>query len=66
MEEQISFPIAFYLSFGLLIAGLAYSWKIRDSGLGIPMGAVLGTVGIWYFGDALYNDYEIYTLKIGP
>ena len=66
MEEQISFPIAFYLSFGLLIVGLAYAWKIRDSGLGIPMGAVLGTVGMWYFGDALYNDYKIYTLKIGP
>jgi len=29
------------------------------------MGAVLGTVGIWYLGDGLYNDYESYRLTIG-
>lgn len=66
MEEQISFPVAFYFSFGLLLAGMAYAWKVRDTGLGIPMGAVLGTVGVWYFGDALYNDYQIYVMRIGP
>jgi len=31
----------------------------------LPMGAVLGTVGIWYLGDGLYNDYESYRLTIG-
>ncbi len=36
------------------------------SGVGIPMAAVLGTVAIWYFGDALYNDYQMYAIEIGP
>ena len=29
------------------------------------MGAVLGTVAIWYLGDGLYNDYESYRLNMG-
>ena len=27
--------------------------------------AVLGTVAVWYHGDGLYNDYEMYRLTIG-
>jgi len=29
------------------------------------MGAVLATVAVWYLGDGLYNDYEMYRLTIG-
>ena len=41
-----------------------------DEVVGFPVGfyialAVLGTVGAWYFGDALYNDYQKYVLTIG-
>ena len=60
IEETVGFPVAFYLACGLLLAGAAYAWKMRTMGIGIPLGAVLGTVGIWYFGDALYNDYQGY------
>ena len=34
-------------------------------GWGLPMGAVLATVAVWYHGDGLYNDYEMYRLTIG-
>ena len=65
IEETVGFPVAFYLAWGLLLAGAAYAWKMRAEGIGIPLGAVLGTVGIWYFGDALYNDYQVYAVEIG-
>ena len=66
MVEPTAFSVAFYIAFGLLLAVGAYAWSIRDTGVGIPMGVVLCTVGVWYFGDALYNDYERYALSIGP
>ena len=56
-NESVSFPTAFYLALFLFFIGVAYAWKMRAAGIGIPLGAVLGTVGLWYFGDALYNDY---------
>jgi hypothetical protein len=65
IEDTVGFPLAFYLAFGLLLIGVGYAWKQRATGVGIPLGAVLGTVGIWYFGDALYNDYQEYALEIG-
>jgi hypothetical protein len=66
LNDNISFPTAFYIGFVLLFIGLAYSWKMRRSGIGIPLAAVLGTVALWYFGDALYNDYQLYAITIGP
>ena len=65
IEETVGFPVAFYLACGLLFAGAAYAWKMRAMGIGIPLGAVLGTVAIWYLGDALYNDYQRYAMEIG-
>ena len=65
MIESDNFPVAFYLAVALLGLAGAYAWRLRDSGLGIPLGAVLGTVGLWYFGDALYNDYSSYAREIG-
>jgi len=66
MVESTTFPVAFYIALGLLALAGAYAWNAREMGVGIPMGAVLGTVGLWYFGDALYNDYQNYALEIGP
>lgn len=66
MVESTAFPFAFYIALGLLAVAGAYAWNSREMGVGIPMGAVLGTVGLWYFGDALYNDYQNYALEIGP
>lgn len=65
IEETIGFPAGFYVGVMLLALASAYAWKMREFGLGIPMAAVLGTVGVWYFGDALYNDYESYGREIG-
>ena len=65
IEETILFPTAFYVALVLLGVAFVYAWRQRELGVGIPMGAVLGTVAIWYFGDAFYNDYASYSRKIG-
>jgi len=65
IEETTGFPAGFYVGVLLLALASAYAWKMREFGLGIPMAAVLATVGVWYFGDALYNDYESYVREIG-
>ncbi|HEY1662552.1 MAG TPA: hypothetical protein VGI03_09055 [Verrucomicrobiae bacterium] len=41
----------------VMIAGVYLSVRRIRDGTGIPMLAVLGTVGVWYVGDAYYNDY---------
>ncbi|MGB2267004.1 MAG: hypothetical protein ACPIB0_09240 [Akkermansiaceae bacterium] len=57
-------PSSFYISLlGLVIFSL-YAWKHRREGWGLPMLAVLGTVAVWYHGDGLYNDYELYKMQI--
>jgi hypothetical protein len=65
MDDTTEFPAGFYIALMLLGVAGAYAWKVRETGVGIPMGAVLATVGLWYFGDALYNPYEEYVLTIG-
>jgi len=65
MDDSNNFPVGFYIAMGLLALGFLYAWNVRMSGVGIPMASVLGTVAIWYFGDALYNDYEAYVIEIG-
>ena len=65
IEETILFPTAFYVALVLLGVAFVYAWRQRELGVGIPMGAVLGTVAIWYFGDAFYNDYASYSRNIG-
>lgn len=59
------YPLSFFLSAIVLIGVSLFAWKHRRDGWGLPMLAVLGTVGVWYFGDGLYNDYEMYRLTIG-
>ena len=66
IEESIGFPAGFYIAAVLLLIASNFAWRARRSGTGIPMAAVLGTVLMWYFGDALYNDYQSYAREIGP
>jgi hypothetical protein len=53
MNDSVGFPVGFYIALALLGVAGAYAWKVRETGVGIPMGAVLATVGMWYFGDVL-------------
>ena len=59
------YPLPFFLSAIALIASGLFAWKHRRQGWGLPMGAVLATVAVWYLGDGLYNDYEEYQTVIG-
>ena len=60
MIENVAFPLPFYIGLLILFFSFAYAWSKRSAGVGIPLAAVLGTVGLWYFGDSLYNDYQQY------
>ena len=54
------FPISFWVAVGVIVAGGIWSaGRIKD-GTGIPMLAVIGTIAVWYVGDAFYNDYQNY------
>lgn len=65
IDTFFSLPLPFHLSL-LALAGLVVvAWQGRHAGWGIPMAMVLGTVAVWYHGDALYNDYEEYRLIMG-
>ena len=59
------YPISFFLSAIVLLGISLFAWKHRRQGWGLPMLAVLGTVAVWYHGDGLYNDYEMYRLTLG-
>jgi hypothetical protein len=59
------YPVSFFISALALLGASFYAWKHRRDGWGLPMLAVLGTVGVWYVGDGIYNDYEMYRLTIG-
>ena len=59
------YPISFFLSAIVLLGVSLFAWKHRRQGWGLPMLAVLATVFVWYHGDGLYNDYEMYRLTIG-
>ena len=50
-------PASFWGAVLLLrVGGIWAGTRLRD-GLGFPVWAVLGTVAVWYMGDAFYNDY---------
>ena len=59
------YPLPFFLSAIALIASGLFAWKHRKHGWGLPMGAVLATIAVWYLGGGLYNDYEEYQTVIG-
>lgn len=52
-------PGSFWVSVLLLLSGGAWAATRIRTGIGLPMIAVLGTVGAWYVGDVLYNDYQV-------
>ena len=51
------FPVSFWAVVVIIIAGAIWSAQRIKDGTGIPLLAVLGTVSVWYVGDAFYNDY---------
>lgn len=58
MSETLSIlPLSFWAVMALFIGGGAWAFRRMDDGTGLPMLAVLGTVAVWYVGDAFYNDY---------
>jgi hypothetical protein len=59
-------PLPFWLALGALLYYGAAAWKLREDAIGLPMLMVVLTVALWYFGDALYNDYTEYIWNIGP
>jgi hypothetical protein len=61
------YPISFWVVVGILITGAVLSVQRIKDGTGIPMLTVLGTVAVWYVGDAFYNDYaHSYALIFDP
>ena len=63
-ETLTVLPISFWVVVLLLVAGGVWAATRVREGIGLPMLAVLGTVAAWYVGDALYNDYANYHVKI--
>lgn len=51
------FPFGFWVVVALLALGAVWAFHHLRDGSGLPILAVLLTVGFWYVGDALYNDY---------
>lgn len=58
-------PLSFYFTLILMGTLAWWFWKKRWRGWGIPALAVLGTVGLWYVGDVLYNDFGMYRALFG-
>ena len=57
-------PLGFWLAAMLVAVLCAVGWGYRRAGWGLPMAMVAATVGAWYCGDALYNDYAEYSQSI--
>jgi len=65
MDEATHLPFPFYLCV-VTVLGLAWqAWTARTKAWGIPMLAVIGTAGVWYLGDPIYNDYGGYVRLFG-
>ena len=58
------YPTSFFFGLVIWVIAVLYGWTKRRVVFGIPFLAVLGTTFVWYFGDALYNDYTQYVDKI--
>lgn len=57
-------PLGFWISLAILLAVMSYCWTHRREPWGIPALAICGTVFMWYHGDALYNDYAKYSVRV--
>lgn len=56
---------AFFAVCAVLVLGCLVAFFMRRNPWGFPVGAVLATTGVWYVGDAAYNDYEEYRRVFG-
>jgi hypothetical protein len=65
MPAFSQFPIPFWIAVFMAVGAGYWFWQQRHTGFGIPGMAVLGTLAVWYFGDALYNDYATMVLRFG-
>ena len=66
-ETLFALPPSFWVAVGLLALGTFQAVGQIKNGAGLPSLAVLGTVAVWYMGDALYNDYRgDYAQKFTP
>jgi hypothetical protein len=50
-------PYSFWIALTILLGGIFYNLGQLRQGIGLPIIAVLGTIGAWYVGDVFYNDY---------
>lgn len=57
LETLAVLPFPFWVCAVLIVTGCVWASHHFREGTGIPVIAVLGTIGAWYIGDALYNDY---------
>ncbi len=66
-ETLLMLPPGFWVAVGLLLFGAIWASGQVKSGSGLPVLAILATVGVWYVGDVLYNDYRgDYVQKFSP
>lgn len=66
-ETLTILPLSFWVVVALIAVGSWWSIGQVRNGIGLPMLAVLGTIAVWYAGDALYNDYRgDYAQKFTP
>jgi hypothetical protein len=65
MDEATHLPFPFFLCVATVL-GLGWqAWTSRTKAWGIPLLAVIGTAGVWYIGDPIYNDYNGYLRMFG-
>jgi hypothetical protein len=57
LEVLSAQPFAFWVVGALFVVGVFWASRWVRQGIGLPVIAVLATVGAWYVGDVLYNDY---------
>jgi len=65
MDEAAHLPLPFYLCLVTFLTLVWQAWNARTKAWGIPMLAVIGTAGVWYLGDPVYNDYGSYIRMFG-
>jgi hypothetical protein len=58
-------PLPFFLTCAAILAFGRLAWDARRVGWGLPACMVLGTVSVWYVGDVLYNDMDVYLVTLG-
>jgi hypothetical protein len=65
MDEATHLPFPFFLCVATVLTLAWQAWSARTKAWGIPMLAVIGTAGVWYLGDPIYNDYSVYVRMFG-